>query len=220
MNLQAKIEAYADAADCMDDATLGKIFRKLIEEAKETRQRVSEQNRANVRKRYSVEKKSTKSYERSDSDYETPTKSYDRSDSYNSSPSPTPLTSHDNNIYINNINNKESEEDTSNAVNCSNSSESPKRFVKPTMEEVQEYIREKNLTVNAEKFYAFYEAGGWMVGKRPMKSWKMALIYWQNNGLDRSQHPPNKPVSKPVAEQNYTQREYTDEQLDSLIAEI
>ena len=56
-----------------------------------------------------------------------------------------------------------------------------KPFAKPTIEEIAEYCRERNNTVDAEAFYAFYESNGWKVGKNPMKSWKMAVITWEKN---------------------------------------
>ena len=54
-----------------------------------------------------------------------------------------------------------------------------KAFVKPTLSEVQDYIRTMGYQVDAEAFIAFYESNGWKVGKNPMKSWKSALVTWQ-----------------------------------------
>ena len=53
-----------------------------------------------------------------------------------------------------------------------------KVFKKPTIKEIKKYISEKNLRVDGEKFLAYYEANGWMVGRNKMKSWKSSLIYW------------------------------------------
>lgn len=47
-----------------------------------------------------------------------------------------------------------------------------KRFVKPTVEEVAAYCRERGNTVDAEAFIAHYESNGWKVGKNPMVNWK------------------------------------------------
>lgn len=54
-----------------------------------------------------------------------------------------------------------------------------KVFKKPTLEEVENYIKEKNLSVDGEKFFNYYESIGWKVGRNPMKSWQSALNYWQ-----------------------------------------
>ena len=59
------------------------------------------------------------------------------------------------------------------------SKESIKKFVKPTVEEVAEYIREKGYNVDAEQFVNFYESKGWKVGTTPMKSWTAAVATWQ-----------------------------------------
>ena len=56
-----------------------------------------------------------------------------------------------------------------------------KRFVKPTIQEIKDYINEKNYNVDAERFFNYYESNGWRVGKNPMKSWKAALATWNSN---------------------------------------
>lgn len=54
-------------------------------------------------------------------------------------------------------------------------------FVKPTLEEIQAYIKEKSYTISAEKFFNHYESNGWKVGKNQMKCWKAACASWQSN---------------------------------------
>lgn len=54
------------------------------------------------------------------------------------------------------------------------------RFSPPTVDEVRDYIREKNYRVDAERFVSFYESKGWMVGRNPMKSWKAAVAGWES----------------------------------------
>ena len=54
-----------------------------------------------------------------------------------------------------------------------------KRFVKPTIEEVQEYCDERNNNINPEQFIDYYEANGWKVGKNSMKDWKAAIRTWE-----------------------------------------
>lgn len=55
------------------------------------------------------------------------------------------------------------------------------RFKKPTLEEVEEYCKERNNGINAESFIDFYESKGWKVGKTPMKDWKAAVRNWERN---------------------------------------
>lgn len=58
--------------------------------------------------------------------------------------------------------------------------ESPKKtFVKPTVEEVRTYCRERRNNVNAENFINFYESKGWKVGNTPMKDWKACVRTWE-----------------------------------------
>lgn len=54
-------------------------------------------------------------------------------------------------------------------------------FVKPTVDEIQQYINEKGYMFDAEEFYVHYESNGWMVGKVPMKKWKAACATWNKN---------------------------------------
>jgi hypothetical protein len=55
------------------------------------------------------------------------------------------------------------------------------KFIKPTIEEIEQYAAEKNLTVDANRFFDFYESKGWLVGKSPMKDWRAALRNWAKN---------------------------------------
>ena len=56
-----------------------------------------------------------------------------------------------------------------------------KRFIAPSIEEVQEYIDEKEYSVDAERFIDYYTGNGWMVGKSHMKDWKAAVRNWERN---------------------------------------
>ena len=57
-----------------------------------------------------------------------------------------------------------------------------RRFVKPTIEEVQAYCKERNNNVDAQRWFDFYESKGWKVGKNPMKDWKASIRTWERNG--------------------------------------
>lgn len=54
-----------------------------------------------------------------------------------------------------------------------------KRFVKPTIQEIKNYCKQRNNQVDADKFFDFYESKGWLVGKSPMKSWEAAVRNWE-----------------------------------------
>lgn len=53
-----------------------------------------------------------------------------------------------------------------------------KRFRPPTVQEVEDYAREKGYSVDAERFVDFYESKGWVVGRAKMKDWKAAVRNW------------------------------------------
>ena len=59
-------------------------------------------------------------------------------------------------------------------------------FTPPTIEEVKQYLDEKQITnVDAERFVLFYESKGWMIGKNKMKSWKAAVATWAKSEKER-----------------------------------
>lgn len=56
-------------------------------------------------------------------------------------------------------------------------------FIKPSLEEIEEYCRERNNQVDAQKFYDFYTSNGWKVGKNPMKDWRAAVRTWERSDI-------------------------------------
>lgn len=54
-------------------------------------------------------------------------------------------------------------------------------FRPPTLDEVKEYCQSRNNGVNAERWYAHYEAVGWKVGRNKMKDWKAAVRTWEED---------------------------------------
>ena len=57
--------------------------------------------------------------------------------------------------------------------------ESIKKFIKPTIEEIETYCKERNNGINANAFYDFYESKNWYVGKNKMKDWKACVRTWE-----------------------------------------
>lgn len=69
---------------------------------------------------------------------------------------------------------------------------SPSRFTPPTLKEVISYCRERQNTVQANKFLNHYEANGWMRGKSKIKDWKACVRTWEekeNNDQPQSPTP-------------------------------
>lgn len=56
-----------------------------------------------------------------------------------------------------------------------------KRFAKPTPAEVTTYAASIGFKLDGERFCAFYESKGWVIGRAPMKSWKAAVVTWKKD---------------------------------------
>lgn len=56
-----------------------------------------------------------------------------------------------------------------------------KKFIKPTVDDVMRYCKERNNNVDPERFVDYYESNGWKVGKNPMKDWKACVRTWEKN---------------------------------------
>lgn len=79
-----------------------------------------------------------------------------------------------------------------------NANEINKRgFVKPTIEQLKEYMREQGMNDIAENWLNHYEANGWMVGKNKMKDWKASVRTWKLNNL-KNNSPSQQVVHKKV----------------------
>ena len=73
-----------------------------------------------------------------------------------------------------------------------------KRFTKPTLQEIEDCIREKGYNVDAGAFYDYYEANGWkQAGGNPIKNWKAALSTWNRREGDLFKNNERK-ASPPV----------------------
>lgn len=59
-------------------------------------------------------------------------------------------------------------------------------FKPPEQKEVQDYITAQGWDVDADRFVAFYESKGWMIGKNKMKNWKAAVKTWQYSNNPKS----------------------------------
>lgn len=53
-------------------------------------------------------------------------------------------------------------------------------FTPPTLEEVQAYCRERNNSVNPQKFYDYFSASDWVDSKgNKVRNWKQKVITWE-----------------------------------------
>ena len=67
-----------------------------------------------------------------------------------------------------------------------------KQFKKPTVEEIEKFAHELNLTkLDPQYFYDYYESNGWMVGKNRMKDWKATAKNWNRRQFSTSRQRGN-----------------------------
>lgn len=77
------------------------------------------------------------------------------------------------------------------------------RFVKPTVEEIEAYCKERNNRIDPEEFFNHYEGNGWKVGSNSMKDWKAVIRTWEKRDFNRPQQPQRKNWSNYVGEGSF-----------------
>lgn len=96
---------------------------------------------------------------------------------------PTDTINNYNNITNNNID-KEKEnikEKESCKKNLATTQTKVKVFIKPSLEDVRAYCQSRGNDVDAERWYNYYSANGWKVGRNAMKDWKASVRTWENS---------------------------------------
>jgi len=68
----------------------------------------------------------------------------------------------------------------------------PQRFIKPSVEEIAQYCKQRGNGIDPQAFWDFYESNGWKVGRNPMKDWKAAVRTWER----RPQYGNGQPAPK------------------------
>jgi len=84
-----------------------------------------------------------------------------------------------------------------------------KRFIKPNIQEIKDYCFERKNNVDVNKFFNYYEANGWKVGKNAMKDWKACVRTWEGNDYNKPQ------ISQP--KQSFMTKQQIQEQRDKEI---
>jgi len=88
----------------------------------------------------------------------------------------TPQRKAEDNTILNNI---------SNNINNISVLKHNNQFIKPSLEEVKSYCKERNNLVDSDKFFNYYESNGWKVGRNLMKNWKAAIHTWEKSSYDK-----------------------------------
>ena len=56
------------------------------------------------------------------------------------------------------------------------------KYIAPTLEEIQEYCKQRNNNVDAQKFYDYYTRNDWKDSKgNKVKNWKQKVITWEKH---------------------------------------
>ena len=99
---------------------------------------------------------------------------------------------------------KEREKESENDSYCSPPPPSgPKRFVPPTLAEVQSYVAQRQSPVDPQGFIDFYASKGWMVGTTPMNDWKAACRNaetWERWSRTEASAPPKKGLAQALTD--------------------
>ena len=92
-----------------------------------------------------------------------------------------------------------------------------KKFSRPRLEELQAYIDEKGLNVNAQNFFDYYESNGWKVGRNAMKDWKATLRRWNSTNPKKTDSRPTW-IDKDIHREEASQEEL--EEMESLLKDF
>lgn len=77
-------------------------------------------------------------------------------------------------------------------------SKKKKRFTPPTHNEINDYCKAQNITVDADRFINHYDSNGWKIGKNSMKDWKATVRNWgkpQVVSQSQTSAPPRKALT-------------------------
>lgn len=66
-------------------------------------------------------------------------------------------------------------------VSTKESNTKRKQFVPPTLEEVENYCKERKNNVDAKRFWEYFDASGWVDSNgKPVRNWKQKIITWES----------------------------------------
>lgn len=125
--------------------------------------------------------------------------SYDKSDvGGTSNLSPTYVKSGTQIILKNNTKmNKSANADLRNSTPSQKGKAKRKKFVSPSLDEVEQYVEEKRLAIDARRFFDFYTAGEWHDSSgKPVKNWKQKALTWDRREQENRKSKP--PAQGPV----------------------
>ena len=90
---------------------------------------------------------------------------------------------------------KEKELDKEIDNKCASTKQKRKRFVKPTISDIEQYCSEKNISINAQQFIDYYESNGWKVGRNSMKDWQATARRWASNNYGKKKNSKDNAIN-------------------------
>lgn len=93
---------------------------------------------------------------------------------------------------------------------------SQKRFVAPSLEEIEEYVTEKGLNVNAKRFYDYFTEMNWIDSQgKPVKNWKGKILTWDSHGNSNNGRKETVFAGNPVDNLKNAEKSENDEWFDN-----
>lgn len=74
------------------------------------------------------------------------------------------------------------------------------KFIPPALGEIQAYCEERKNGVDAQKWFNYYTANGWKVGRNSMRDWRAAVRTWERNGASNGRQSAFERVADEVGE--------------------
>ena len=104
---------------------------------------------------------------------------------------------------------KEIEKEKEKQNNKKNNKKSNSKFIPPTLDEINDYIKEKSLKVDGKFFYDYFTTGKWVDSKgNKVKNWKQKLLTWDKHQI----------TVRNAKKKFSNSRDYENEILDNLYA--
>jgi hypothetical protein len=94
-------------------------------------------------------------------------------------------------------------------------------FIPPTIQEIKDFCKFKDIDIDAKHFHSYYESVGWLVGKKKMQKWKSAIHTWERSKYNKVfvkgeiSNYSNEEISKEFKKRGLSEKlnEYSDNEL-------
>ncbi len=105
---------------------------------------------------------------------------------------------------------KEKLKDNNTVINntINNLYKNSKKFVPPTLEEIENYCKEKNYNIDTQFFYEYFTEGNWVDSKgNKVKNWKQKIITWSKGKKTENKPIKNEWFDKKIEREELSQEE-------------